>query len=170
MDIHTSTINGGETANEKGFLEPNVHVSLECDPDFPMNPRSTVSQGARFGVYWVITGVSDFITDEVLAYVVCHLSCIAHGAGSKLCSVFPPFGIPSPALVNYIHFQAIDLGMPFCTDIWSENGDRHKCQNKAPNNGIDGLTSHGSKSRYLFFNCFQDNLIELLSEKRDSSD
>ena len=149
MDIDASTINGGETTNEEGPHECNMHVSFECDPDFPLNHRSPIPQGARLGVYRVITWVSNFIMDEVLANVVCHLASIAHGAVGKLCSMPPPFGIRSPALINHIHFQANYLGFLGRSKVWSEKGGNHNGQNKAPKDGIGTPRSHGVGNLFL---------------------
>lgn len=76
VNINTSTINSSEATNEKGFLEPDVHVSLECDPNFALNPRSSISQGAIFRVYWVVTRINNFVMNEVITNIICHLPCI----------------------------------------------------------------------------------------------
>lgn len=84
VNINTSTINSSEATNEKGFLEPDVHVSLECDPNFALNPRSSISQGVKFGIYWVVSRINNFVMDKAHTDVVCHLSSIAHRSYGKL--------------------------------------------------------------------------------------
>lgn len=76
VDIDISTINGGEIANKKGFLKLNMHISLEGYPDFALNPRSSISQGAIFRVYWVVTRINNFVMNEVITNIICHLPCI----------------------------------------------------------------------------------------------
>jgi len=46
VDIDASTVNSGETTDEKGSHKLNVHVSFERDPNFSLNPRCSISQGS----------------------------------------------------------------------------------------------------------------------------
>ena len=107
VDIDISTINGGEIANKKGFLKLNMHISLEGYPDFVLNPRSSISQGVKFGIYWVVSRINNFVMDKAHTDVVCHLSSIAHRSYGKLWMMFSPFMIKSPTLIDLISLPSL---------------------------------------------------------------